>query len=684
VSETVVRPARRTPAKWLTEAWDCFPAVAVLALIVLWSEHDGGFDQDTWYWGALVLLVLLAAAMLGLFGRLRRPSGPIAIALGGFVVYTLWSYASMAWASYPGGALSGSNRTLLYLLLFTLFALMRWTPRRVQAALVAYALGVGAIAVLMLFQMAIGKGDASFFPQGRLNSPTGYFNSDAALFMMLTLVSVGLSVRRELPSLLRGLMLALSLAGLALSLLAESRGWLFTLPLVLLLAVWVSSDRLAVVGAAVPPTIGLVVVLHRLLEVYTAGNVAHPVQRTVIVAAQHAGRAVLFACAVVFVVGSVAAMLAPLFVKNRPRGRQRTALGWTLTAVAVVACLAGAEAATGGHPIHELKVQWTGFTHPARPENNGASSHFATVGTQRYDAWRVAWEAFLAHPIGGLGQDNFADYYASRGRTGVQLEWTHSLEMRLLAHTGIVGTLAFLVFIVGALIGAIRTRRRGDPLARAMAGIALTPLIVWFVHGSLDWFWEIPALTGPAFAFLAAVGALSTPEDAVEAAHEPAAADSPRRRIWAARGVGACAVAAAAVVLVLPYLSVREMSIGTDVRATDPDAALAAFRRAASLNPLNADPGRFGGTLALQLGRWQEARHLYGQAIAREPDGWLPWLGSGLAASELGDRRTARHDFTVARSLENAQPVIGVALKRVDSRHPLTPQSAFRMFVVTS
>jgi O-Antigen ligase len=681
VSETAVSSRRRTSAEWLTEAWECFPAVAVLTLIVLWSEHDGGFDEDTWYWGALVLLVLLTAAALGAFGRLARPSRPVLIALGGFAVYTLWSYASMAWASYPGIALSGSNRTLLYLLVFTLLALMRWTPRRLQAALVAYALGIGAIAVLMLFQMAIGKGDASFFPQGRLNSPTGYFNSDAALFMMLALVSVGLSVRRELPSLLRGLLLALSAAGLQLALLGESRGWLFTLPLVLVLAVWASRDRLAIVVAAIPPTIALLVVLHRLLHVYTVGNAAVPVQRTVIAAAQHAGRASLVACAVVFVVGSVAAMLSPLFIKRRPRGRERVVLGWVLAGLAIVVCLVGADVATSGRPFHELKVQWTGFTHPARLETNGVGSHFATVGTQRYDAWRVAWDAFLAHPIGGLGQDNFADYYASRGRTGVAVEWTHSLEMRLLAHTGIVGTLAFLVFIVGALIGAIRIRRRGDPLARAMAGIALTPLIVWLVHGSLDWFWEIPALTGPSFAFLAAAGAMPTAEAAAEAPPQPRASLA-RGQVWAVRAVGAVAVAAAVVVLVFPYLSVREMSIGTNLRSTDPDAAFTAFRRAASLNPLNSDPGRFGGTLALQLGRWQEARRLYAQAIAREPDGWLAWFGSGLAASELGARRTARHDFTVARSLENAQPVIDVALKRVDSRHPLTAQSALGMFVI--
>ncbi len=50
------------------------PAFAALALMILWAAHDGGYDTDTWYWGALVLLGLLAATVgwLGAgFARLR-------------------------------------------------------------------------------------------------------------------------------------------------------------------------------------------------------------------------------------------------------------------------------------------------------------------------------------------------------------------------------------------------------------------------------------------------------------------------------------------------------------------------------------------------------------------------------------------------------------------------------------
>ena len=92
--------------------------------------------------------------------------------------------------------------------------------------------------------------------------------------------------------------------------------------------------------------------------------------------------------------------------------------------------------------------------------NRFYQSHFATVGSGRYDFWRVALDAFLAHPIGGLGQDNFDDYYVVHRRTTEEPAWTHSLEMRLLAHTGIVGFALFAAFIVAAVVAALRARRR--------------------------------------------------------------------------------------------------------------------------------------------------------------------------------------------------------------------------------
>ena len=132
---------------------------------------------------------------------MRRLGTATKVALGAFTLYVAWSYASIAWAAYRGDALSGSNKALLYLLIFTLCALSRWTPRRALWMTTAYTVAVGAVGALILLKMALGQHPASLFTEGRLISPTGYLNSTAALFMIDALTATALAARRELPGL---------------------------------------------------------------------------------------------------------------------------------------------------------------------------------------------------------------------------------------------------------------------------------------------------------------------------------------------------------------------------------------------------------------------------------------------------------------------------------------------------
>ena len=529
--ETAERPPRNGgPPRDSIRSWRdglaVAPVAVVLLLLILWAAHDGGYDEDTWYWGALILLALVAMVVGGLFGPLRRLGTATKVALGAFTLYVAWSYASIAWAAYRGDALSGSNKALLYLLIFTLCAVSRWTPRRALWMTTVYTVAVGAVGALILLKMALGQHPASLFTEGRLISPTGYLNANAALFMGAALLGVTLAVRRELPLVLRGVLLAIACEGVQLALLAESRGWLFTLPAVLLVALVVVRDRLRIAVAAIIPVIGALVPLHRLLHVYEVTAVARPTASAFDHAAKTAGATSLVCCLVVLIAGTLVLVAEDRF-KPREVNRSVVLAGGLVAAVlALAVASAGAVAATHGHPIRFFNEQWHGFTHPSTT-NAAQASHFASTGSEREDAWRVALDAFSAHPIGGLGQDNFSDYYTAHGRTGIELAWVHSWELRLLAHTGIVGFLAFIAFLVAAAIAALRRRAPKGSLRGAMAGIALLPLIVWLLHGSVDWFWEMPALSAPALAFLAMGGALTEEGSAVAS---PAVAGAGRAR----------------------------------------------------------------------------------------------------------------------------------------------------------
>ncbi len=205
-----------------------------------------------------------------------------------------------------------------------------------------------------------------------------------------------------------------------------------------------------------------------------------------------------------------------------------------------------------------------------------SGSHFATVGSGRYDVWRVSLDALTAHPIGGPRAGQLRRLLHHPPPDHEEPSWTHSLEMRLLAHTGLVGFALFAAFLIAAL--SLRVGRPAPGCRRWLQqplGRRRSPLLVWLIHGSVDWFWELPALSGPALGFLAVAMA---PCDGPASTRGRSGLRSrcrgvpawlhPRRRTRAPVAVRPAAppcVAVLVAVLGFPYLSVREVSLASDL-----------------------------------------------------------------------------------------------------------------------
>lgn len=653
------------------------PALVAVALMLVWASQNGGFDASTWYWGALVLLATFTAVFIGVLHDRLRLSRASALAVGLFAGYVAWSYLSMTWAQYPGLALDGSNRALLYLLIFTLLTALPWTEETVLGALLLFAGGVGTVGTVLMIRLASSASVSSLFFGGRLVVPTGYINSTAALFTMNALVCIVLASRKRLTGPVRGLLMAFAAVSLQLATIVQSRGWLFTLPLVAVVAIVVVPDRLRVAAAAAIPAVAALVPVRRLLKVYQSGP-SDPLTAL----AHHAARPALMAVAGAFVFGTLLAWADQLYRGPRPGRALRRVIGTVAVLIAIGGVLTGGLVVSKGDPLGFISRQWHSLGHQ---EAVYGSSHFTDVGSGRYDFWRVAVRAFVSHPIGGLGQDNYGDYYLINRRTGEEPSWTHSLELRLLAHTGIVGFLLFGGFLVFAIKAAARTRHRGDADVRLLTGALLLPAIVWLIHGSLDWFWEVPALSGPALGFLGAAGGLGTALELTPAAESPGRAKPRRRaRLPAPVGVatGIVALACLTVVLAFPYLSAHQVQVASRADANDPSAALSDLRLASQLNPLSADPGRLAGAIALRNGRWTLALRQFRKSLAAEPGGWFSWLGAGLAESALGEPEEAHRDFVVARHINARQPAVQDALQRVFSKTPLTSDEAFKLLVL--
>jgi len=687
------------PERLRSEGVVLVPALAAVALFVYWGAHGGGYEPTTWEPSALLVLGLLVATVAGLGpGRLRL-APPLLIALALLAAYVAFSFLSIVWAPAPGDALDGSNRALLFLLLFALFAVLPWRAWTALLTLSAFALGIGVLAVVTLARLGHADQIPALFNGTRLDAPVGYVNASAALLLAQAVLAIALAARRELPVALRGLLLALAAAALQLSVLCESRGWLFALPIVLVvtLVVLPGSDRLRFALWGLLPFAGSALALPALLDVFKQADAAAPGAATLaalVRTSNHAANVALLVCAGVLVVGLLATALDSRVRISAGVARGANRVGAVVALLVVLAGLAAGVALTDGRPDQRIADYWK--------RSNGyqattpGSSRFAAVGSNRPDFWRVSLKAFATHPLGGLGQDNWSAYYLRERRSSEQPRWTHSLELRLLAHTGLVGTLLFAGFLVASLIAVLApsARRRAGRLA-AGAAAAVLPFVVWFVHGSVDWFWEIPALSGPAFAFLALGGALTRQllPDAVPAGTgaeqvfpgDRAGDRAVGSRLSTRRPVGSLAFAVgggalallAALALALPYLAEQDVAAAASGWPNNPARAFERLDRAADLNPLSARPDLVAGVIALELRQSRAAWARFSRALERDDQDWFAWFGRGLAVAALGDRAEARANYQRARALDPAEPLLREALARVNGRDPMTALEAF-------
>src|SRR5207248_10315020 len=111
--------------------------------------------------------------------------------------YALWGVASIAWSHARGVAWEGGNRTLLYAIVYALFALLPWRGSHVAALASAFGVGVAVIGFVDVARAATGNSHR-FFLGGRLIAPAGYVNASCALFILAAWPLAYLGARREL------------------------------------------------------------------------------------------------------------------------------------------------------------------------------------------------------------------------------------------------------------------------------------------------------------------------------------------------------------------------------------------------------------------------------------------------------------------------------------------------------
>lgn len=637
--------------RWRSSAPASVPLLGAVALFVGWAAAGGAYPQTTWAWGAVVLLALLAVCCV--LTPLEVVDLPLTIklAVGALAGYAAWSFASIAWADDRGAALEGADRTLLYLIVFVLFA--AWRQRGASAAVLlgTWTLGVAGVAIATLVALPGAGAAQDLFVGTRLADPVGYPNAAAALWLMPLWPALALASARRVPWALRGLLAGAAVVLLDLALLAQSRGALGATPVVLLLSFAVLPDRVRRLATLVPVAIGVAVTAPAMLHVGDVlGGHGDPAR-----ALTHGARAIVIAA---LATGAVVALGAlwderRRWSEDRERRAHRAA---GAVGVGLAAALAIGGLAAAGDPLHRIDSAWSSFKH-GYAENKQGNRLVSGLGSNRYDFYRVALDVFGDHPLVGAGADNFQQDYLARGRSTETPRYPHSLELRTLAQTGLVGAALLLAAIGAALVAGLRAARDRDPLARAVVTGALGAFAYWAVHGSADWFWEIAGLGAPAFACLGLACALAPrPPDPPLGARPPL--DEPRLAL-----AGTLPALAAVLVLVVPWLGARERERAVAAAATSPARAYADLERARTLDPLSDRADLLAGTIAARLGDLPRADHAFTRALARNPRGSYAALQRGVIASQQGRRVQALALLRRAHALDPRDRVTTLALQ---------------------
>src|SRR5439155_9990694 len=310
----------------LREAPATVPGLAAVALFVIWATDQAGYPLTHWAPGAVLVLALLALALAMIGLRPGEMPTPVRIALGSLAAYTALSFLSILWAGVEGDAWEGADRTLLYLLVFALFACWHQNGRAAASLLVVWALAMVVVAAFVALHVS-SAANASLprlLPFGRLLYPTGYANANTALWLMACWPAFLLARSARLPWGLRGALAGGAVLLADVALLGQSRGALYATPVVIVLVFALVGGRARTFAMLAPVAAGIGATAPAVLRV---GD--HLRDGRVVASTLHTAVAAMFIAAVV--VGLVVALAAAIEERNllaeRSRSRLRRAIG---------------------------------------------------------------------------------------------------------------------------------------------------------------------------------------------------------------------------------------------------------------------------------------------------------------------------------------------------------------------
>jgi hypothetical protein len=603
--------------------------VAVVAALSCWEAwHDSGSIAAAAAHGFLPYAVLatLLLAVVSWSGAAARPGAPAIAAVGLLFALACWAAISIAWAPAPSLARDEALLTAFYAiaLALPLVSLRRPGSRLAAAGFVTTVLAV--FTALAAAKIGVAADAEKLMAAGRPYFPITYANAQGAQSALGFWPAILFASRRAGAVAARALALGAAVLFLSAATFAQSKGTALGLAVSVVVVLACSNARLRLL---------VVLVMCALLDAVAFRPLTEPYRHETLHTVHTTGLTILIAAVVAVGVGIAYASLDRRVTLSA--GGHRLA-GRIVGVLAATATLIGAVGfvAAEPHPVAFVQSKWSSIKH--LDPNAGGTTHLTTIGSNRYDFWRVSLIEFERHPINGCGARCFGPAYLTLGESTETPVRAHSLPLEVLGEQGLVG-FALLAGALGLVLTLlVRGARRAVLPATAGAGA----FVCWLVQACVDWTWTFPAVSVPAF-LIAGIGAAGVAQHRL-ARPLPAA-------------TSAACVLLALLAFAPPWYAQRLTDEALRGRSSNPGRSL---RWAHRLDPLSTAPLIAQAALASNVTdelRWLRA------AAGREPRVLRTQYLLGSALLNAGHKREAHQVFEHANALDPGNPAVARGLR---------------------
>lgn len=475
--------------------WDAVVTwVLGFGLVAYLGFEGGGFDPLVHdQVGIGIWWVLAIGVLVGALPRVG-PSRLALLALGLLAGFVIWTALSLIWTESSERTSADLARLLGYLGVFSLILFVR-APREPQRLVSAVGGAIAFIAVLAL----LSRLHPAWFPSAdqtaqflddsreRLSYPLNYWNALGAL------IAVGLPLLLHISATAKTVLArALAAAALPAMMLAIfftlSRGSIVAAGLATLIFLLVTDDRapklitLAITGASGAILIALASQRDELRHGLTNTDIGR----------EQGNEVLLIAIVLCVAIALVHAGISKLLIDGRRPDWTKPSREFSLGAFAalVVVLLVAFFAANGPDRVSNGIDEFKGGGNAGT--GTGRLNSFA--GESRYDLWQSAIDENATKPLTGTGAGTFVYWWDRDAAGGEAVQDAHSVYLQTLGELGIIGLLLYLGFVVVVLGAGTVLAARAGPGLRSVLAAAVAGCFAFFLAAGVDWSWQMPVL----------------------------------------------------------------------------------------------------------------------------------------------------------------------------------------------